>query len=203
MTRATGAQDQGIGFRLMWKRLVIGLGVVVPILALLAYGFTRDPRAIPSPLIARPAALFTLTLFDGRRLTLAELRDRVVVLNFWASWCLPCREEARTLKAAWQRYQDREVVFVGVDIQDTDDDARAFLREFGVTYPNGADAGSRIAIEYGVYGIPETFVIDRQGRIIYKHVGAIDRATLSARLDDALRGVASGAEGRGEFRAIR
>jgi len=203
MTLVAGAQDRGTGSVLMWKRLVIGLVVVVPILALLVYGFTRDPREIASPLIARPAAPFTLTLFDGRRLTLAELRGTVVVLNFWASWCLPCREEARALEAAWRRYQDREVVFVGVDIQDTEDDARAFLREFGVTYPNGADAGSRIAIEYGVYGIPETFVIDRQGRITYKHVGAVDRGTLSAKLDEALRGIVSGAEGKGAFRAIR
>jgi len=186
-----------------WKRLAIGLVVIVPILALLAYGFTRDPREIPSPLLARPAAPFTLTLFEGRQLSLAQLRGKVVFLNFWASWCLPCRAEAQTLEAAWQQYKDRDVVFVGANIQDTEADARAFLTEFGVTYPNGVDAGSRTAIEYGVYGIPETFFIDRQGRITYKHIGALGWETIRAKLDEALRGVASAAEGKGEFRSIR
>jgi cytochrome c biogenesis protein CcmG/thiol:disulfide interchange protein DsbE len=188
---------------MVWKRLAIGLVVIVPILALLAYGFTRDPREIPSPLIARPAAPFTLTLFDGRQLRLDELRGKVVFLNFWASWCVPCRAEARTLEAAWQRYRNRDVVFVGANIQDTEAEAGAFLAEFGVTYPNGIDTGSRIAIEYGVYGIPETFFIDRQGRITYKHIGGLDWQTLTAKLEDALLGVASAAEGKGEFRSIR
>ncbi len=91
----------------------------------------------------------------------------------------------------------------GPNIQDTEADARAFLTEFGVTYPNGIDTGSRIAIEYGVYGIPETFFIDREGRITYKHIDGLDWRTLTARLDDARRGVASAAEGKGEFRSIR
>ncbi len=187
----------------MWKRLAVGLALILPILALLAYGFTRDPREIPSPLIARPAAPFTLTLFDGRPVRVEDLRGKVVFLNFWASWCVPCRAEARTLEAAWQRYKDGDVVFVGANVQDTEADARAFLAEFGVTYPNGIDPGSRIAIEYGVYGIPETFFIDREGRITYKHIGALDGATLTAKIEEARRGVASSSEGRGEFRSIR
>ena len=186
-----------------WKKLLVVFAVVVPIIALLAFGFTREAREIPSPIIGRQAPEFSLTLFDGKTLNSTELRGKVVFLNFWASWCPPCRAEARMLEAAWQKYKDQEVVFVGANIQDQDANAREFLREFGVTYPNGVDRGSRIAIDYGVWGLPETFIIDRTGRITYKHVGGIGWPTLTARLDEALQGVASASEGKGDYRTIR
>jgi cytochrome c biogenesis protein CcmG/thiol:disulfide interchange protein DsbE len=185
------------------RRFLMVLVAVGPVLGILAYGFTRDPREIPSPLIGKRAPDFTLTLFDGRSLGLQELRGKVVFLNFWASWCPPCRAEARTLEAAWQKYKDQDVVFVGIAIQDTEEDARAFLREFGITYPNGRDPTGKIAIDYGVWGIPETFIVDGQGRITYKHVGGIGWPTITAKLDEALRGIVSAREGKGEFRQIR
>ncbi len=187
----------------MWKKVLISMAVIVPIIALLAFGFTRDAREIPSPLIGKPAPAFTLGRFDGGTVNLEELRGKVVFLNFWASWCPPCRAEARMLEAAWQAYKDRDVVFVGANIQDQEPDARAFLEEFGITYPNGLDRGSRIAIDYGVWGLPETFIIDRTGRIAYKHVGGIGWATLAARLDEALQGIAVPSEGKGDYRPIR
>ncbi len=188
------------------RPLRILLAVVAPalvVLALLAYGLSRDPRAIPTPLIGKPATPFTLTLFDGRQLSLEELRGQVVFLNFWASWCPPCRAEARTLEAAWQKYQDRDVVFLGVNIQDTDEAARGFLQEFGITYPNGRDGAGKIAIDYGVWGLPETFIIDRDGRITYKHIGALGRTTITTKLDEALRGIVSAEEGKGDYRPVR
>lgn len=185
------------------RRLVILVAVAVPILAVLAFGFTRDPREIPTPLLAKPAPGFTLTLFGGSQVALEQFRGKVVFLNFWASWCPPCRAEARTLEAAWQKYKDQDVVFLGVDIQDKEEDARAFIKEFGITYPNGRDASGAVAISYGLWGIPETFFIDRQGRITYKHVGALGWSTVTAKLDDALRGVASASEGKGDYRGIR
>lgn len=187
----------------MWRRVGAFVAVALPLLALLAYGFTRDAKDIPSPLIGHQAPPFTLPLFDGASISLDSLRGNVVFLNFWASWCAPCRAEARTLEAAALTYRDQGVVFVGVDIQDKEEDARAFLREFGVTYPNARDASGQAAIDYGVWGIPETFVIGRDGRITYKHVGALGWATITARLDDALRGVASASEGRGDYSATR
>lgn len=187
----------------MWKRGGVFVAVALPLLALLAYGFTRDAKDIPSPLIGHQAPPFTLPLFEGQSVSLESLRGKVVFLNFWASWCVPCRAEARTLEAAWLKYSDQGVVFLGVDIQDTEEDARAFLREFGITYPNARDASGRVAIDYGVWGIPETFIVDRAGRIAYKHVGAFGWASISARLDDALRGVVSPSEGRGDYSATR
>ena len=188
------------------RRWIIAAAILAPavaILALLAYGFTTEPRYIPSPLVAKPAPPFTMTLFDGGVLRLEELRGKVVFVNFWASWCVPCREEARDLEAAWRAYKTRDVMFIGVNIQDKEPDARAFLHEFGITYPNGIDQGSKIAIDYGVYGIPETFFIDRDGRITYKHIGTLGAALLEAKIDEARRGVISATQGRGDYQSTR
>ena len=183
--------------------LLAVMGPALVVLALLAYGLTRDPRAIPTPLIGQSATPFTLTLFDGRQLSLEELRGQVVFLNFWASWCPPCRAEARTLEAAWQKYRERDVVFLGVNIQDREEAARGFLQEFGVTYPNGRDSAGKIAIDYGVWGLPETFIIDRDGRITYKHIGALGWTTITTKLDEALQGIVSAEEGTGDYRPVR
>ena len=149
----------------------------VPVLALLAYGFKLNPRDVPSPLIGRPAAPFSLTSFDGAPVELAALRGKVVVLNFWASWCYPaCYEEAPALERGWQAYKDRGLVLVGVDIQDKEEPAKKFLAQFGHTFANAPDPAGRVAVDYGVYGVPETFFIDRAGRIRFKHVGALTDA---------------------------
>jgi cytochrome c biogenesis protein CcmG/thiol:disulfide interchange protein DsbE len=147
---------------------------VVPVLLLLAYGFKTDPREIPSPLVGRPAAAFTLTTFAGSPVSLESLRGKVVLLNFWASWCVPaCYDEAPALERTWRDYKDKGVVIVGVDIQDSEEAARKVLAQFGHSFPNAPDPGGRVAVDYGVYGVPETFFIDREGRIRAKHVGAL------------------------------
>jgi len=147
---------------------------VLPLLVLLAYGFRTDPRALPSTLVGKPAAPFALTSFAGTPLSLESLRGRVVVVNFWASWCIPaCYEEAPVLEKAWREYRDRGVTLVGINIQDKDEAARKFMSQFEFTFPNAADVGGRIAVEYGVYGVPETFFIDRAGRVRGKKVGAV------------------------------
>jgi cytochrome c biogenesis protein CcmG/thiol:disulfide interchange protein DsbE len=146
----------------------------VPVLALLAYGFRLNPRDVKSPLLGRPAAPFALTSFEGAPMELAPLRGKVVVLNFWASWCYPaCYEEAPVLEQGWRTYRERGVVVLGVDIQDKDEAGRKFIRDFGLTFPNAPDRTGKVSVDYGVYGVPETFFIDRQGAIRVKHVSAV------------------------------
>jgi cytochrome c biogenesis protein CcmG/thiol:disulfide interchange protein DsbE len=183
---------KGVGNALVrhWKVVAV-LVVVGAVVGLLAYGFTTDPRAIPSTMVGKPAPEFSLTLFDGRTVRLSDFRGKVVFLNFWASWCPPCRDEAPLIEAAWRRYQTQGVVFLGVDIQDTEEAARAFLQEFRISYMNGRDARNRIAIDYGVYGIPETYFIDPGGRITAKYVGALEATILAERLTEAAQGIVS------------
>ncbi len=172
-----------------WRRVRWAIPLsVVPVLTLLAYGFRTDPRAIPSPLVGKPAAPFTLQLFDGGRVRLADLRGTVVVMHFWASWCYPaCYEEAPVLENGWRTYKDRGVVLVGVDIQDTAEPARKFLEQFSLSFPNGPDPTGKISVDYGVYGVPETFFIDRAGIIRFKHVGALTEDLFRSQVERLLR----------------
>ncbi len=169
-----------------WKKLIVP-AAILPVLLLLAYGFKTDPRQVPSPLVSRPAPPFSLRPFDGGSASLEQLRGRPVVLNFWASWCFPaCYEEAPALEAAWQVYRDRGVMVIGVDIQDREADAKAFLERFKLTFPNGPDLQGKLSIDYGVYGVPETFFIRRDGTIHYKHVGALTKQVLQSKIEEML-----------------
>jgi len=160
----------------------------LPVLLLLGYGFRTDPREIPSPLIGKPAAPFTLATFDGGQVSLEALRGRVVVVNFWASWCYPaCYEEAPALERAWETYKDRGVMMIGINIQDKEEPAKKFLTQFGHTFPNAPDPAGRVSVDYGVYGVPETFFIDRAGRVRWKHVGAVTDQIFKERVETLLK----------------
>jgi cytochrome c biogenesis protein CcmG, thiol:disulfide interchange protein DsbE len=133
---------------------------------------------------------FALDLFDGSQFRLDGARGNIVVLNFWASWCIPCRTEMPVLESAYQHYRGQGVQVVGVDIKDTPDDARSFLQRYAATYPSGFDAQKNIYIDYGVYGLPETFVIDRSGKVVHHVIGPINQQQIDAWLD---RLIAAGA----------
>ena len=159
----------------------------LPVLALLAYGFRVNPRDIPTPLLDRPAAAFALTSYAGEPMSLEAHRGRVVVVNFWASWCHPaCYEEAPVLERQWRGYRDRGVVVVGVDIQDKREAAEKFVADFGLTFPVAQDLKGTVSVDYGVYGVPETFFVDRKGRIRVKHVGAVTDEVFRAAVDRLL-----------------
>lgn len=122
----------------------------------------------------RPAPDFVLTSFDGHRIQLSDYRGRVVVLNFWATWCPPCRLEAPVLQRAAERLEAAGVTILGIDVWDDQAAAVEFLNETGVTYPNAEDTTRLIPVEFGVTGLPETFVIDRQGVLVRRWVGPLN-----------------------------
>jgi len=159
----------------------------LPVMALLAYGLTRNPKEIPSPLITKAAPAFRQASFDGNEVGLSDFRGSVVVINFWASWCYPaCWNEAPRLEQAWKQYRDRGVVVVGINYQDREQDALAFIRKFSKSYPNIADPRGRLGLDYGVYGVPETFFVNREGKISHKHVGEISSEILTREIESLL-----------------
>lgn len=173
----------------MWRRVVIACVLALVPVCVLAYGLFANPRAVPSPLVGRPAPVFALARFDdGQEMRLADFRGRVLVVNFWASWCIPCREEAPALEAMWRQFGPRGVTVVGVNIQDRRPDAARFIAETRPTYPNLVDATGATSIAYGIYGVPETFVIDREGRIRARHVGAVDAELLAREITPLVGG---------------
>ena len=162
---------------------------VVAVAAVVGVAFVRNSQSQPT---SGRAPDFTFTTFDGQTIRLSDLRGQVVVLNFWASWCGPCREEAPALEAVWRDYQDRSVTVLGVAFADLDPDSVAFLQEFGVTYPNGPDVGTVISKEqYHIKGVPETFIINQNGEVAQFIFSVVDEQALRATLDGLLAGGAS------------
>ena len=180
------------------------IGVVVLSVALALIFTTRfgeDPNLVPSPLLGQPAPTLELPLLDGTgSLDSAALDGKVVVVNFFASWCIPCREEQPDLSAAANAFADRDVVIVEIAYQDEADTALEFIDEFGraETAIYLADPGGRAAIAYGVFGIPETFFIAADGTVVGKAIGATDALTLGTTIDAVLRGERPGQDVLGD-----
>lgn len=159
----------------VWAQVLVWGGLVA-LLVLVGIGLRRSQQGTVQPGERIPD--FSLALYDGYEyngqaaVRLADLRGQVVLINFWASWCKPCEQEAASLEGAWNYYQPGgKVAFIGVDYVDTEPAARVFMKKFGNTYPNGADAGTRISQMFRIKGVPETYILDAEGVLRYVKIG--------------------------------
>lgn len=148
-----------------WGRIIAWVGLL-GLLVVVAMVLLRNQQG-PVAVGQKPPS-FTLTTFDGTQIGPAEMAGKVVLVNFWASWCKPCEQEAPDLESAWEFYQPRgDVLFIGIAWTDTESASLAYIERFKITYPNGPDLGTTISQAYRTTGVPETYVIDKQGKLAY------------------------------------
>jgi cytochrome c biogenesis protein CcmG, thiol:disulfide interchange protein DsbE len=159
----------------LWAQILIWV-FLIGLLAIVAMGLRRAQQGTVQP--GQKIESFTLPLYSGYQLDgkneikLEDLRGKVVVLNFWASWCKPCEQEAAEMQKAWQEYEPNgEVVFLGADYVDTEPNARVYLKKFGITYANGPDLATKVSQYFRIKGVPETYFIDKEGVLRYVQVG--------------------------------
>jgi len=150
--------------------ITLAFVVLFGFLALIAWGLRRSQQGPIT--LNQKVPPFTLTTFDGQTINTADHAGKLVVVNFWASWCNPCEQEAADLERAWQVYKDSgRVVFLGVDYVDTEPEARAYLAKFAITYPNGPDLRTSISQMFRIRGVPETYIIGPDGTLKYQKIG--------------------------------
>jgi cytochrome c biogenesis protein CcmG, thiol:disulfide interchange protein DsbE len=176
----------------LWAQIIVWV-FLIGLLGIVAIGLRRAQQGTVQP--GQVIDNFTLPLFSGYEMDgdsevqLTDLRGKVVVINFWASWCKPCEQEAAELQQAWTEYEPTgEVVFLGVDYVDTEPEARVYLKKFGITYPNGPDLATRISQYFRIKGVPETYFVDQEGVLQYVQVGpftSIDQ--IRAQIDPLLK----------------
>ena len=148
--------------------------IIIGLLGLLGYAIFGNRADIKtSPLVGKQAPDFVLKTFDGKDISLSDQKGKTILLNFWASWCMPCRQEAPALEDSWQRYINEDVVFIGVNVWDEPSNAENYISQFGGGYVNAFDPNEEIQVDYGVGGVPETFFIDSSGIVVDKFTGPL------------------------------
>lgn len=176
------AQKPTPRFWMTGGRFLIVLALV-GFIGLLGWGLYQVQK---QPLEKGLAPDFTLKSFDDRTYTLSQLKGQVVIINFWASWCPPCREEAAYLEHTWRKYKDQGVIFIGVDYADATKPALAYIKEFDITYFNGPDLGTRISQQYNIKGVPETYYVAKDGTLRGNHIGPLKEPELDNKIDELL-----------------
>lgn len=168
-----------------WGTITVWVALFA-ILGLVGVSLVRSQRG---PIgVGAQVPQFNLQTFDGESITVADLRGHVTVVNFWASWCQPCEEEAFQLEQAYQEFKDQGVQFLGVSYVDSQPEALAYLSRFGVTYPNGPDLGTRISQAFRIRGVPETYIISPTGILVDVRIGPFaSLAEIEAVIRAALR----------------
>jgi len=169
-----------------WKVLGGGLAITLPLVALLAAGFGRDPKLRSEAVIGKAAPGFDLEQVQGGQFDLEAYRGSPVVVNFWSTWCQPCKIEHPVLLDAARTYGPAGVRFVAVVYQDEPDKVRRYISRNGSAWPTLLDPGGRAAIAYGVAGVPETFFVDRDGTIVHKVAGPVSREVMVQTLESLL-----------------
>lgn len=163
--------------------LTVGFVLLLGLIAVMAVNLKKVESTDLQGAVAPEFTLPLFEQFDQEHISLADLRGQVVVVNFWASWCVECYKEAELLEQAWKDYKDRGVVFIGVDYLDTDTEALAYMEKYGITYPSGPDIGDKISQAYAITGVPETFFIDKDGYISHVQIGPIEKPQLYGLLE--------------------
>ena len=170
-----------------WKIIGIGFLITAPLFLVLAFSFGNDPHAVPFMLQGKPAPEFELQTLTGEKITLDELRGKPVVINFWSTWCEPCKYEHEILQQASLHYRDR-VQFVGVVYQDDAEKARQYLKTKSNFYPQAKDPESLTALDYGISGVPESFFVTSQGDVFHKEAGVVSGQLIYDKVQAMLAG---------------
>ena len=189
--------------RISWKLVstVLITALILAFFALMAFGLAnRSPATGRSgeTRVGKPAPSFSMPLLGGGEFKTEDHQGTPMIINFWASWCPPCRQESPGFERVWQRYREQGIQIVGVDIQDTAEDALGYVREFGLSFPNGRDTDGKITVEYGVIGLPVTFFIGADGMVEGRWVGALPEERLEGWAEALMSGSTPGGDTEGE-----